>query len=106
MRKTALLLSSLLSLLWLSGGTEAVAQKHESLKAIDPSQAEYDTPPPAPPPSQPATDPNANPYSGGGIQGQPLGAPKRTLANPNPNGVSYLREDPQSTAPGIPTQAG
>lgn len=80
----------------------SLAQKHAALKAIDPSQAEYDTPPPAPPAPtpQPApyTDPGGNPF-GSGIQGQPLGQ-KRTLANPNPPGAG------DDAGPGIPSGAG
>lgn len=91
------------SFVWSSA---AFAQKHAALKAIDPSKAEYDTPPPAPPPPAAAQapslapDPAANPF-GSGIQGRPLGA-KRTLANPNPAGAG---DDPDA-GPGIPTGAG
>ncbi|MBX9688415.1 MAG: hypothetical protein K2X27_17025, partial [Candidatus Obscuribacterales bacterium] len=105
MKKSLLLLSSLLSLNWLALGTEGLAQKHAALKAIDPSQASYDTAP-APPAAQNPAASSAleNPF-GSGIQGQPLG-PKRTIDNPNPQGASYLREEQSQSAPGIPTQAG
>ena len=103
MRKPVLLLSSLLSIC-LGVPMGASAKPNEALQAIDPNQAQFDTPPVAP---SPAAD-NANPF-GGGIQGQPLGrsGPKRTLDNPNPNGPSILRdEDNPPPLQGIPGQAG
>lgn len=103
MRKSRLLLSGLLSVI-CAGHTVAHAKSNEALEAIDPNQAQMDVPPVAPSAS-PAND-NANPF-GGGIQGQPLSkGQKRTLNNPNPNGVSYLQEDENGPLPGIPGQAG
>jgi len=93
MKTSKLLISSLICLLCLSAGPVSYAQKKEALKAIDPSQAEYDTTPPAPP--TPAPSQGNNPF-GNGIQGQPLGAPRRTLQNPNPSGGYYL---PDNTPP-------
>ncbi len=85
-------------------GSAVCAKQSEALQAIDPNQAQFDTPPVAPAQS-PSAD-NANPF-GGGIQGQPLGRPKRTLDNPNPNGPSILRdEDNPQPIQGIPGQAG
>ena len=92
MKKSALILSSLFSLIWLSAGAEAFAEKKSALKAIDPSQASYDAPPPAPNIDTPPAPQPANPF-GSGIQGQPLSAPRRTLDNPNPQGGSVLRDD-------------
>lgn len=68
-----------------------VQAQEESLKAIDPAQAQYDSAPAAsglrgaiP---QPATD------GLGRVQGRPLvEQTRRTLANPNPDGVTYLRD--------------
>ena len=111
MKSPKLLLSGYLSILCLVNGSTVLSKPNEALQAIDPNQAQFDTPPPAPsvnPSGNQGAD-NANPF-GGGIKGQPLGsgAPKRTLANPNPDGGSVLA-DPSpssSTLPGIPGQAG
>lgn len=85
----------------------AEAQKGQALKAIDPNQLEYDTPPPAPDSgrnqqggSQQGINQQGgsqNPF-GSGIQGQPLGS-RRGPGNSEP---AYQAQP----APGIPTQAG
>jgi len=107
MRKNKILLAGLLCVLWLGATPVSLAQKKEALKAIDPSQAEYDTPPPPSP--APAANQGSNPF-GSGIQGQPLGASKRTLQNPNPPGSYYLPDNTpppgMGSVPGNPAQPG
>jgi len=99
MRKNEIVFSAFLCLLCMSSSA-VLAQKKEALKAIDPSQAVYDTPPPAPP-SPTSNQANSNPF-GSGIQGQPLGK------GPQPSNY-YMPDNtppPSYAPPGAPTQAG